>query len=213
MHSTDHGALCAKIINETLATVDGEPSEVTAYTAAAVAMLELHKYQATLTAAQLQTVPIAKETYDRGHEVDTMPADRCFPGLQRLCSVRIWYSCRAERTLFNTISQHRLMAVIGLAPDVLLTHRLYDIIDSTIAHCTGVLKLTPRYRTVKLKSVMIAAFEASLADRINQRLNQLATAAIGTKTSDGLALISVKDALVAEAAGRLQLNLHKRKLA
>lgn len=106
------------------------------------------------------------QTFDRSKELEAVAADLCFPGIEKLCHVKISTFMRGERTMFGGLKRVRLLAISGAEKDIALANWIYGIIDDTIG------EEAKRFQKSNRNSgpVQTHSFETGLAERINARL-------------------------------------------
>jgi hypothetical protein len=173
----------------------------------------MRKYQVTLTDKELRATGVTNETFDRSEPFHNVAADFCFAGLQKLCSVKIWYHQRNEYSQFGAKTTYRLMAVLGLKTDVEFTRWLYDMIDETITRETEHFRGTAVFKNASHKPTASSSFQSGMAARINARLLALADEGAAAVTSNGKALVVLKDDIVRAAFEKMQLKGGNASLA
>ncbi len=167
----------------------------------------MSKYQITLTDAEVRQTSVLYETFDRSEQYALAAVDHCFEGIQLLCGVRMFMKPRVEKTLFGAEHKVRLLAILGAQPDLEFAHWLYDMLDDTIERASEAFKAQTR----KYTDDVVSSFEVAMAARINTRLKAMAEAAKPNVTTDGKALIVVKDGMLTEAIDTMGLKLKSQQ--
>jgi hypothetical protein len=105
-------------------TTEKGATEAEAIAAAEKAGELMRAHRLTMTDIEVKAEPVDNVYLDRINTVRSSPADRCVPGIQEYCGVRIWFTTDADR-----VSRLR---VLGLKADVEMAAYLYQMITGAI---------------------------------------------------------------------------------
>lgn len=152
----------------------------------------VRQYHASLTDNEIRQERTIMRTFDRSEPWELVAADGCLPGIDQLCGVRTWIQPRVEETLFGSLNRVRLLAILGLTPDVEFAHGLYDLLDSTIE------REVAHYQRPGRRYQTHEAFRADVVKRFNDRLIEIATMQTYSLTGSGTVLATLKATLVNE---------------
>lgn len=193
------------LLNKTVANGCTE-DEAIAAAEKARAMMDQHRL--TMSDIEFKSEPMVDKTFDRKLKKKTSPTDYCLKGIEKYCGVRMW-----RMTDYVGIMRCR---VLGLRDDADFAEYLYNMIDSAI--WGGVdhwyykeEKLQHSRLTQTEKRHAVWSYELGMATRINERLIAMAAALEPVaKTSDGTALVLVRNPLVDEAFAKLGIRFGRR---
>jgi len=202
--NTDRDAIAHRIRSLLAKTVENGATEAEALAAATKARAIMDAHRLTQSDIEVQEEPIDQELVDRPVDQKSAAVDACLHGIDAYCGVETWF--RSGRS--NDVWKRRLV-IFGLRSDVQMAKYLYQMIASTIRLETAKFARDNQnvWRDAATTRKLNQSFQVGMARRVGQRLVELAASANATaKTSDGTALVVVKNAVVQQAYANLNLN-------
>lgn len=206
----DRDAIAHRIRSLLAKTVENGATEAEALAAAAKARAIMDAHRLSQSDIEVQDEPIDQELVDRPVDQKSAAVDACLFGIDAYCGVQTWF-----RTGFKTgavgsgSAWKRRLVIFGLRSDVQMAKYLYQMIAASIRLETAKFAAANKdnWRDAAVTRKLNQSFQVGMARRVNQRLTDMAKDANATaKTSDGTALVVVKNAVVAEAYANLNLS-------
>jgi hypothetical protein len=188
-------------------TVENGATEAEALAAAAKARAIMDAHRLSQSDIEVQEEPIDLELVDRPVDHKSAAVDACLYGIEAYCGVETWF-----RTSFDngTKVRKRRLVIFGLRSDVQMAKYLYQMIAASIRLETAAFARANQnsWRDAPTTRKINQSFQVGMARRVGQRLSELAQTANATaKTSDGTALVVVKNAVVQQAFADLGLTM------
>lgn len=212
---TKREQLNAKIAALLSHTVENGCTEDEALAFATRARALMDEYGLSMTDIEVKAEPIDDLMIERPTTQQMAAVDYCMNGLEKYCSVDMWFSSDYDR---KTGKLRRYARLIGQRQDALFAKHLYEVIATAIESeatthyykdAVGKAEWAPL--TNREKRVAWASFQVGMAHRVNERLIAMAKAAEPVaQTSNGTALVPLKNAAVAEYRAGLNLHFGKR---
>jgi hypothetical protein len=206
--NANRDAIAAKIRALLAKTTENGCTEAEALAAAAVARRLMDQHRLSQSDVEIEAEPIDTALVDRPTAQKLSPVDYTLHGIDAYCGVKTWFSTRID----TTSGQVRMcVKILGLKADVEMARYLYGMLADAI-------RIEGEHYVVQFKADRWGAssaetkrvkqtFQVAMASRINSRLKEMAeTANEVAKTSNGTALVVVKEAAVDAAFAALNLR-------